>query len=273
MVFKLYVNLILELNYAYLLFFFFQTLRFDFVNDSRIEHVRSINSKNSHINIFSSKNLTISNVRLSAPANSPNTDGIRIGYSDKINIAHTVISTGDDCISMISGSQNVRISDVTCGPGHGISIGSLGRGNEQENVRGIHVRNCTFVGSENGVRIKTWSPSMYSLASDITFQDLFMDNPMNPIVIDQLYCPANRCLMKGHSNSAVQIRDVTFKNIYGTSSTKVAVNLQCSGAMPCKNVKLININLRYNGTDGQATSACSHVMGSSYGKQIPGGCL
>lgn len=27
---------------------------------------------------------------------------------------------GDDCISIVSGSQNVRATDITCGPGHGI---------------------------------------------------------------------------------------------------------------------------------------------------------
>ncbi|KAK4487146.1 hypothetical protein RD792_006461 [Penstemon davidsonii] len=75
------------------------------------------------------------------------------------------------------------------------------------------------------------------------------------------------------STSAVQIKDVTFDNIWGTSSTKVALSLQCSGVLPCKNVKLININLAYHGPGGPATSTCSHVIGSSYGKQIPGGCL
>ena len=27
---------------------------------------------------------------------------------------------GDDCISIVSGSQNVQATDITCGPGHGI---------------------------------------------------------------------------------------------------------------------------------------------------------
>lgn len=79
--------------------------------------------------------------------------------------------------------------------------------------------------------------------------------------------------LQGQSSSAVQIKDVTFKNIHGISSTEVAVNLQCSGAMPCRNVKLIDINLAYNGPGGQATSLCSHVIGSSYGKLVPSGCV
>ncbi|KAL0362529.1 UNVERIFIED_CONTAM: Exopolygalacturonase [Sesamum calycinum] len=246
------------------------TLRFDFVRNSKVQYLRSINSKNSHINIFACHNMDISYIRLSAPAHSPNTDGIRIGSSTRINISRAVISTGDDCISMVSGSQNIDISDVSCGPGHGISVGSLGRSHQHEHVTGISVRNCTFIGSDNGVRIKTWAPSLYSLASNITFQDIAMISVHNPIVIDQQYCPLAQCL---EGDSAVQIENVIFKNIWGISSTQVAVNLQCSGSLPCKNVKIININLAYKGRGGQAKALCSHVLGSSYGKQIPAGCL
>lgn len=36
------------------------------------------------------------------------------------------------------------------------SIGSLGERGSTATVRGIHTRNCTFIGSQNGARIKTW---------------------------------------------------------------------------------------------------------------------
>lgn len=74
-------------------------------------------------------------------------------------------------------------------------------------------------------------------------------------------------------DSGVQIKDVMFKNIRGISTTKVAVNIVCSGSVPCKNVKLIDIRLAYKGRGGAATAVCSNVQGSSHGKQIPRGCL
>lgn len=71
----------------------------------------------------------------------------------------------------------------------------------------------------------------------------------------------------------MQIKDVLFKNIWGTSSSKVALNLQCSRTRPCKNVKLENISLAYNGRKGKSMALCVNVLGSSFGTQIPAGCL
>ncbi|KAM7497733.1 hypothetical protein LguiA_022147 [Lonicera macranthoides] len=247
------------------------TMRFDFVTNSRVKYLRSINSKNAHFNLFGCNNVSMSYIRITAPGESPNTDGIHIGCSSNISIAHSVIGTGDDCISMVSGSENIDISDVYCGPGHGISIGSLGKGGNKEHVAGITIKNCTFNGTQNGVRIKTWAPSLPAIASDFTFQDISMINASNPIVIDQQYCPIPPCDDK--AQSGVQISNVTFKDIRGVSSTKVAVTMKCSQVVPCKDVRLENINLAYNGVGGPASSWCSNVKGQSYGKQLPPGCL
>ncbi|CAA3007119.1 exopolygalacturonase-like [Olea europaea subsp. europaea] len=250
------------------------SMSFDFVNNSRIHHLKSINSKNTHFSIFACYNLDINKVRITAPEDSPNTDGIRIGHSRKIKISSTVIGTGDDCISMLYGSEDIEISNVACGPGHGISVGSLGRSHEEEYVSRISVKNSSFIGTQNGLRIKTWSPSLYSLASDMNFEDISMNNVRNPIVIDQQYCPFPPCGIWGHSSSsAVQIKNVKFRNIWGTSNSKVAIVLKCSGLMPCQDIELRDINLVYNGPGGRATSLCFNVKGSAYGKQLPPPCF
>jgi len=129
-----------------------------------------------------------------APATSPNTDGIHIGKSSEINITSSYISTGDDCISIGDGSKQITVLNVTCGPGHGISIGSLGKYSNEEPVEYITVRNCTLRNTDNGLRIKTWptTPITY-LASNLHFENIIMDNVSNPVIIDQEYCPWNRC--------------------------------------------------------------------------------
>ncbi|CAI9089036.1 OLC1v1023526C1 [Oldenlandia corymbosa var. corymbosa] len=247
-------------------------LRLDFITNSTVQNIISIDSKNTHIHLFACQRLHINHIRLTAPEGSPNTDGIKIGNSTDVKILGAKIETGDDCIAMVFGSKDIDINQVQCGPGHGISIGSLGRQSTDQHVQGITVSNTNFTGTQNGVRIKTWSPSSPSLASDIVFQYIRMENVNNPIFIDQQYCPYCGFQDDG-SRSQVQINNVTYRNIQGTSSSKVAVSLQCSEVVPCRNVKLEDINLRYNGVGGPATASCSHVHGTASGEQLPSGCL
>jgi len=83
----------------------------------------------------------------------------------------------------------------------------------------------------------------------------------------------NLCfLVQGESH--VQIQDIKLKNIYGTSNNIVAVNLQCSKSFPCKNVELIDINLKHTGLEkGHSTAMCENVDGSVRGKMVPQHCL
>ncbi|XP_047313482.1 exopolygalacturonase-like [Impatiens glandulifera] len=247
------------------------SLRLDFVNQSSIHHIKSINSKNVHISIFASNHINISHVRITAPESSPNTDGIHVADSTHIAIRHTVIGTGDDCIAVLSGTDGLDISNVSCGPGHGISIGSLGRYGPNEFVRKVTVRNCTLIRTQNGLRIKTWAPSFSSSASELEFVNVVMKNVRNPIVIDQHYCPFSQCDTR--ASSSVKISDVKFRNIRGISESRIAVSLNCSRLVPCRNLQLENINLVYDGPGGRAVSVCSNVRGHSYDKQLPPSCL
>ncbi|KAH9659694.1 Pectin lyase-like superfamily protein [Citrus sinensis] len=151
-----------------------------------------------HINILGCYNLKLNDLKITAHADSPNTEGIHIGRSNGIEISHSVIATGQ-----------------------GISVGSLGKGIKDEEVVGLTVRNCTFTCTSNGVRVKTWPDSHIGIASNFTFEDIVMNNVENPIVIDQLYCPYNKCNIKVPSQ--VKTSNVRFNNIRGTSANKVAV--------------------------------------------------
>ncbi|KAI3854329.1 hypothetical protein MKX03_012791, partial [Papaver bracteatum] len=62
----------------------------------------------------------------------------------------------DDCVSIGKSSSYVYIRDCHCGPGHGISIGSLGEDGHLAEVHNIHVERVHFYGTMNGARIKTW---------------------------------------------------------------------------------------------------------------------
>ncbi|XP_043808314.1 polygalacturonase-like [Manihot esculenta] len=161
--------------------------------------------------VIASSSTSISSATKTLPGHSPNTDGIHIGRSEEINIINSNIITGDDCISIGRGSRQVRITNVRCGHGHGISIGSLGKYEKEEPVSGIYVKNCTIYDTDNGVRIKTWPALQCGSVSNIHFEDIVMQNVNNPITIDQMYCPHNECNRK--MPSKVKISDVIFKNI------------------------------------------------------------
>ncbi|KAG8650910.1 hypothetical protein MANES_07G079433v8 [Manihot esculenta] len=182
---------------------------------------------------------------------------------------YTNIVTGDDCISIGQGSKQVRITNVRCGHGHGISVGSLGKYEKEEPVFGIYVKNCTIYDTDNGLRIKTW-PALYGgITSNIHFEDIVMQNVSNPIIIDQMYCPWNLCNRK--KPSKVQISDVSFKNIQGSSRTPTTVQITCSSSVPCKDIVLSNVNLKYTGSKGSAKSVCTNFKPRIIGKLIPGG--
>ncbi|CAF1851978.1 unnamed protein product [Brassica oleracea] len=120
---------------------------------------------------------------------------------------------------------------------------------------------------------KTWESSASKiLVSKFVYENIQMINVGKPINIDQKYCPHPPCEKKGESH--VQIQDLKLKNIYGTSTNKVAVNLQCSKSFPCKKVELIDINLEHKGVEGGSSSAvCENVDGSAHGKMVPQHCL
>nr|KJB70600.1 hypothetical protein B456_011G082300 [Gossypium raimondii] len=74
-----------------------------------LKGIRHINSQRNHITISNCKDVTFSNLHISAPKTSPNTDGIDIS-----------VVAGDDCIATSSDSSHINITGIACGPGHGI---------------------------------------------------------------------------------------------------------------------------------------------------------
>ncbi|CAL4998046.1 unnamed protein product [Urochloa decumbens] len=241
-----------------------------FVNNQNtvVKDLTSVNPKFFHIALLGTKNIRMSGLKISAPSTSPNTDGIHIERSAGVSITDTHIATGDDCISIGQGNDNVEVARVQCGPGHGMSVGSLGRYAGEGDVTRVHVRDMTFTGTMNGVRIKTWenSPSK-SNAAHMVFENMVMNDVQNPVIIDQKYCPYYNCEHK--YVSGVTIKDITFKNIKGTATTPVAVMLRCG--VPCQGLVLQDVNLKYKG-QGTASAKCENAKAKYVGVQLPKPC-
>ena len=233
------------------------------VQNANMHFLNFVDSMGFHSKVTDSTNINISNLKITAPADSPNTDGMHMSSSVNVNITDSVIGTGDDCISIGHGTENILVARITCGPGHGLSIGSLGKRPDETSLRRITIINCTLIGTTNGARIKTYHDSPKIEASSIYFQDLQMLRVKNPIVIDQHYASK-----KKPKQSNVKLSDVHFRHIWGTTISAIPINLNCSSSSPCDKVELSNINLTPFGRVGPLTSVCSNakffVGGSVY---------
>ncbi|KAK7312071.1 hypothetical protein VNO77_35631 [Canavalia gladiata] len=212
----------------------------------RLVGTRHINSARNHISIANFNNTNIIDLIITAPQNSPNTDGIDISRSSYIRIQNSIIATEDDCIAIKGVTSNINITGVTCGPGHGISVGSLGEKEDYETVEQEYIKNCPFNGAENGKRIKSF-----------------------PNYEDRNVNFRNKITKK----SAVQISGVTYRHVNGTSDSGPAIELTCSPGVGCRIIFMDKINRTSISSGSQVHTSCNnaHGVASSTSPKVP--CL
>ncbi|XP_020549334.1 probable polygalacturonase At2g43860 isoform X3 [Sesamum indicum] len=244
-------------------------LKFVSCNESSVSNMKFTNSAQTHILVRGCNSFSIDNVMIESPGNSPNTDGIHIQSSQHVLITNSRIATGDDCVSIGDHTSNIEIENVECGPGHGISIGSLGRGGNYVQVQNILVTDAFFNGTTNGARIKTWQVGR-GYVRDVTFQNLLFNHVQNPIIIDQNYCNVRNACKE--QETGVQISNVNYKEVLGTSTTDIAININCSRSVPCFGISMESIQLLSAEVGKQVTANCSNAYGEEV-DVVPGPCL
>ena len=176
-------------------------------------HVADITLTNSsmfHLVPSNITDLTIERVKVRAPwdGSGPNTDAIDPGPGTNFWIHDCDIDTGDDDICIKSGGTNVLIENNTIKHGHGISIGS-------ETIAGVHnmlVRNCTFDGADNGIRIKSMRGAG-GLVQNVRYTDIQMKNVANPIILQLDYVDNNRPNFKGDPTKVPAFRDILIDHV------------------------------------------------------------
>ncbi|XP_023761769.1 probable polygalacturonase At1g80170 [Lactuca sativa] len=213
--------------------------------------------------------VSVSHVSLFTPSWSPNTDGIHISSSTNVEVKDSVIRTGDDCISIVSNSSKIDVRRIFCGPGHGISIGSLGKSGTCDQVYDVSVRGAILSNTENGVRIKTWQGGS-GFVKNVKFDDIWMQNVSNPIIIDEYYCDSNTpCPNK---TCGINVENISYVNIRGTSATKEAIRFACSDVAPCEGLFLEDVYLVSAFDDVTTTSFCWEATGTTSGTIYPPLC-
>lgn len=115
---------------------------------------------------------------------SPNTDCLNL-QGNRCLVRDCVFHGGDDNVAMGRSSgpgMNILITNITCGTGHGISIGSVTEGG----ISNVTVVNCTFSNTDYGLRLKADS-DRGGVVQDIKFQNIQLTGVRSPILIYGYY--------------------------------------------------------------------------------------
>ncbi|TXG61758.1 hypothetical protein EZV62_013121 [Acer yangbiense] len=214
------------------------------------------NSQRMHIAINNCNGGSISNIHINSPADSPNTDGIDLSNSTRVHIHDSLIESGDDCVAINGGCNNINVTRIACGPGHGISVGSLGD-REVDTVDQVNVRNCNFTRTDNGARIKTFRGGL-GYARNIHFKEILLKETKNPIIIDQSYTGIRPKI----TTDSVQVNYVSFVNVYGTSASEQAITLDCSSSVKgCTNIVIKQVNITSSKPGNEIRALCKNAHG------------
>lgn len=79
------------------------------------------------------------------------------------------------------------------------------------------------------------------------------------------------CMMM--KKTGVKISDVNYSGVSGTSNSTIAINLNCSQAVPCTNIVLDTIELASSTRGKQVNSSCNNAYGRAVGAVQPKSCL
>ncbi|GMQ08906.1 hypothetical protein CsSME_00052447 [Camellia sinensis var. sinensis] len=245
-------------------------LSFTECNQFSISNILIVNSPQTHILVTGCNNVMIDSLTIKSPETSPNTDGIHISHSTGVFVSNTDIGSGDDCVSIGDYTSHIDITNVNCGPGHGVSIGSLGRSGNEVRVENINVNRVNFNKTSNGVRIKTWQVGRGHVRR-VVFKNINFTDVKNPIIINQNYRDVKNA--RKRMKAGVEISHVRYSGTFGTSKTEVAINLDCSQAVPCTNILLDTVELESSSPGKRVISFCNNAYGNATGVVKPNSCL
>ncbi|EXB44467.1 putative polygalacturonase [Morus notabilis] len=241
----------------------------EFINSTGIviSNLTFINSPFWAIHPVYCSQVTVRNVRILAPPESPNTDGIDPDSSDNVCIEDCYISTGDDLVAIKSGwdeygissgrpSTNIIIRRLMgeSGRAAGIAIGSEMSGGVSE----VRVENIQIFNSRTGIRIKT-SPGRGGYVRNIYVSDMKMVNVGTAIRFTSLY---GEHPDEFYDPTALPlIERITIKDVVG-EDIKIAGVLEGIEGDTFLNICLSNITL--NGiTSNKSPWNCSYIQGFS----------
>ncbi|CBA15329.1 probable polygalacturonase precursor protein [Xanthomonas albilineans GPE PC73] len=169
-------------------------IRAQSVADLRVYHVNLLNAPYFHLFVHGGDGVTVWGVRVKAPANSPNTDGLDLDSVTNATLFDNDVMTGDDGVAIktsAASSANITVRASRFYGTHGISIGS----EVMHGVGNVLVDGNSLVGHDaddivatdnNGLRIKT-GLAKGGPVRDVTYRNTCLFGVAKPLVINPLY--------------------------------------------------------------------------------------
>lgn len=208
------------------------------------------------------ENMIIRNVTVINPWWSQNGDGLDLESCRNVIVSNCRFDVGDDAICMKSGkneygrtrgrpTENVAVSDCTVYHGHGgFVVGSEMSGG----IRNIYVRNCSFLGTDVGIRFKS-TRGRGGVVENIYIQDIRMKDIATDAVRFNMYYGLH-ALIPGDEEFDTSARDAAppvteetpkFQNIHIKdiicNGAAGAIRLQGLPEMPIRKINLENVTI------------------------------
>jgi polygalacturonase len=242
-----------------------------------IQNVTLQNPPTFHIYMKSSDtSVTVQGITINTPFDSHNTDGFDI-TSTNVLIQNCSISTGDDDneVGGSAAATDITVSNCTFGTGHGVSIGSYTQGG----VNNLIVSNCSWNGTEYGLKIKT-DRDRGGVMQNLKYCDLTMTNVNFPIAFYMDYdtlgspsksitvTPANAAADTTDSitSTTPYFRNITISNLTAVGNSGIQGPGNIAGIIygvpesPVTNVTLSKVNI-LGRSSGQGTFCIYHARG------------
>lgn len=241
-------------------------IRFVSCRDVLIEKVSLRDSPEWNIHPLLCENVRIDGVTITAPPNSHNTDGINPESCRNVQITNCRIDTGDDCVTLKSGlnelgrkmgrpDEDITISNCVMQHGHGgVTIGSEMSGG----VRNVTVTNCVFQGTENGIRIKS-QRGRGGIVEGLAVSNIVMQDVPSPFTITTFYMGTDK---PGDvfpvDDGTPRFRDFLFSNITARGA-KNAGSVTGLREMPIENLTFSNVHIQ-----AQTGFTCTNARGITF---------
>jgi len=182
--------------------------------------------------------LTVRNIFVKNPWYAQNGDGIDVESCKNVLIENSVFDVGDDALCMKSGrdaegrkrgmpTENVIIRGCTVYAAHGgFVIGSEMSGG----ARNMYVSNCTFIGTDIGLRFKT-TRGRGGVVENIFIKDIYMkDIPAEAILFDMYYMAKDPVALAGEKRELPRVEAKPVDETTPVFRNFHISNVYCSGA-------------------------------------------